>query len=246
MSSAHSKILIWNLVCLSVKGVRGMLKIFGTKIQFHSRTFEFLCLWWHSYVQSKTWSCKKICLTFDSVCESAWSWNSSQKWMSCLILLVSDFDVQFNFLIFIERDSFFCHATKALHGHTWFLNVKNLEFWFQLDGAVWHASFNCVKNIAFLKSWILGAGLTMSRTLQTWKNSATFKESPSGCQNGLWKMCQIFGGLWRGSPRLCGRSAICGGGCRHQMCMVWIMGIRDRCFEMGEGLCGNVLTIMLL
>ena len=114
----------WNLVCLSVRGVRGMLKIFGTKIQFYSRTFEFLCLRWHSYVQPKTWSCWKLCLTFDSVCESAWSWNSSEKRMSCLILLVSDFDVQLNFLIFIERDSFFWQATNALHGHTWFFKRR--------------------------------------------------------------------------------------------------------------------------
>ena len=117
----------WNLVCLSVKGVRGMRKIFGTKIKFHSRTFEFLCLWWHSYVQPKTWSCWKICLAFDSVCESAWSWNSSQKWMSCLILLVSNFDDQLNFLIFIERDFFLSCDESSPPTHVNFWTSKILK-----------------------------------------------------------------------------------------------------------------------
>ena len=223
----------WNLVCLCVRGARGMLKIFGTKIQFHSCPLKFLWLRWHSYVHSKTWSCWKKCLTFDSVCESVCvnlREFATRLTNECFVSLSSCPILMSNLTFWFSSSvTFFMHATKALHRRTWFFKRQRSWNFFRLDGAVWHASFSHVKNVAFLKVefWMLEWPCLGHSKLQ--KKFATLEEFPSGCQNNFWKMCEIFRGLWRGLPMLCWRSAICGCGCRHQMCMLWIMGIRDRC-----------------
>ena len=56
--------------------------------------------------------------------------------MSCLILLVSDFDVQFNFLIFVEREFFFGMRRKLSTDTRDFSNVEDLEILLRVDGAV--------------------------------------------------------------------------------------------------------------
>ena len=52
--------------------------------------------------------------------------------MFCRIILLYDFDVQFNFLIFVERDFFFGMRRKLSTDARDFLNAKDLEIFFDL------------------------------------------------------------------------------------------------------------------
>ena len=230
MSSAPSNISMFEILFACVSGVlEACSKFLVRKFNFLLALLNF-CVWGGILTSNlKPGHVKKYVLPL-IVCVNLCELASRLK-NECLVSSSSCPILMSNWTFWFHRAwLFFGMRRKLFIDPRDFSKVEYLEFWFRVEDAVWHASFSCVENVAFLKSWILGAGLTMSRTLQTWrKKSATFEESPSGCQNGLWKMCQIFVGLWGGSPRLCGRSAICGDGCRHQMCMVWIMGIRDRC-----------------
>ena len=183
-------------MCLSGRKVSGMPKFFGTKIQFHSCPLKFLCLRWHSYVHSKTWSCWKKFLTFDSVCESVCvnlREFATRLTNECFVSLSSCPILMSNLTFWFSSSvTFFLACDESSPPtHVIFETPKILKFF-----STWRSCLTCQffsrQKCRIFKSWILDARMTMSRTLQTPKKICHFGRVPIWVPKQLLKNVRNF------------------------------------------------------
>ena len=222
-------------MCLSGRKVSGMPKFFGTKIQFHSCPLKFLWLRWHSYVHSKTWSCWKKFLTFDSVCESVCvnlREFATRLTNECFVALSSCPILMSNLTFWFSSSvTFFLACDESSPPtHVIFQTPKILKFFSTWRSCLTCQFFSRQKCRIFEKLNFGCSNDHVSDTPNSKKNLPLWKSSHLGAKTTFEKCAKFFEVSGEGCPCCVGDrpSADVGVDIRCAWCELWAFAIGSR------------------